>query len=437
MTITLPSSENLINCNLTCKLDLSEFNKPIPSVKITNPIPSIKKHKFLKITIPEGNKLIFKSVEYILTEINFLYGYLHKKTNSKQTTSDGTGVTDPMELILNFKTTDSLTKTKYLCISIFVKKGDVIGKENEFFYNILTQLTINEKIINIKTIKNNIITNFKPINMIPVNRSYYYYDSTKRPKEMNNLFVSAPNRIIKWIVFHDEIHISSVEFDILKQLLKKTDSIKISPIIFPENSIPDSLYFHNDVNYRKHLSADDIVVNCKREDGHCGSQSPNDIDEMNDSINKCPNTLVASEINSIQNALLKNITPSSGQFMLSIFNFVIMFVAMLLGLGIAKLLMKQYNRRIIFHLIEWVVNWFNKASKITDGLTDKLGGADFNLKIKEKRGNSCKGSAGNDIFGASTVADKGGGKLNTNIKFNNKIQDNHTLFTNYYNNLRH
>ena len=81
------------------------------------------------------------------------------------------------------------------------------------------------------------------------------------------------------------------------------------------------------------------------------SNQHDDIDEMNDSINKCPNTLVASEINSIQNALLKNITPSSGQFMLSIFNFVIMFVAMLLGLGIAKLLMKQYF--IIIHRFDF------------------------------------------------------------------------------------
>ena len=344
-------------CNIRCKLDISNLNKKTTPKDVDvniNPlgIPHIcidmETHKY---------HIEYNGVVYNLIKIIILNDYLHKTVlKSRRGESGKSG----FETLLYFE--GQLAEPKKLCISLNTIK---MSSGSEFFVQILRPLQ--NRLLggahSVQGVNWNDGTNveivapvdssWQPQMIIPKTQTYYKYTGVWPFKPESQL----QNKRCTWILYLDQIEISTDNFEIIQTLLpiRKTPITSNSlPLIDDVNTDTIIIYKHIDTKKNK-LNEDDLVIKCEKENDEYDCDA-GDIEyqkaqgELYDASSTCPMTISSKEINTLYKSYLTDFVPSAANLIIKIINVIIYTTALILGYMLAKFSMEHFNGNILFQL---------------------------------------------------------------------------------------
>ena len=360
--IDITATTTISNCNVRCKLDISNL-KTSSSVKNVHVIINNDKSGIPHICIDMSKQthkynIKYNGVDYNLNKIIIIDDYLHKSILLSVPRKPEHG----FETILYFQGGGGVSAAdpQILCISLNTIIEEFGSDFFEQIFGILgKKIPRNEMNLKVKSEKNGKVTYEAPVEspwapkmIIPKTQTYYKYTGVWP-------FDTSSSKITRctWILYLNKIEISSDIYKIIRKLIPKskkpTDSNKL-PSRYPVNKGKINIYKHIDTNNNK-LNEDDLVIKCEKENDEYDCDA-GDIEyqkaqgELYDASSTCPMTISSKEINTLYKSYLTDFVPSAANLIIKIINVIIYTTALILGYMLAKFSMEHFNGNILFQL---------------------------------------------------------------------------------------
>lgn len=260
-------TRNVVRCEMECNIEFQYFTSKCKIKALVNQQNKNKNTRSIifYLEYDNGSYIIFNGVTYVLQTIYFFPGGLHTIDEGKY----------DMEAVLNH--TNQSGKT--LNISILISRSTNFGDSQNFFSqwaNNLVNLSKNKEIyrekldniINGETLSYNVDDNWSINNLLPLNRSFYYY--------LGSGVFPPCNSDIKWLILKESVDILYSDLKPFIEFANKTfegsdgtlyseplRNIQPNPSFVSGKKIERIVYENNNSN-NGNIKKEKIYIKCQR-----------------------------------------------------------------------------------------------------------------------------------------------------------------------------